>query len=238
MSEPAPIYDDGTVRVYAADCRDVLPTLPERSAALVLTDMPYGIGDGAAFVRDEDRIENNDDAGWNAAVPMSEWMPVAGRLTVAGGYVATFHNFKTVEATHAGLREAGLEPWTRFWWTKPNPPANPRKAFQSGVEECVIATVPPGPRRWFGGGATLNYWQGVSPTREAGAHPCAKPEAALRRLIGALSDKGDLIIDPFCGGGSVGRACKDMGRRFIGIEIDPHWAAAAARRMRQEVLVA
>lgn len=46
-------------------------------------------------------------------------------------------------------------------------------------------------------------------------------------FIGLHSQPGDVVLDPFCGHGWVGVACKRMGRKFIGIEIDPAFAEVA-----------
>jgi site-specific DNA-methyltransferase (adenine-specific) len=66
-------------------------------------------------------------------------------------------------------------------------------------------------------------------------HPTPKPWKLAAHFIALHSQPGDLIIDPFCGAGWVGVACVMMGRRFIGIEIDPHWAGVAERRIADAV---
>ena len=58
-----------------------------------------------------------------------------------------------------------------------------------------------------------------------------KPEALMVRLVewsGALS-----ILDPFMGGGTTGVACAKLGRKFIGIEIEPKYFDIACRRIEQ-----
>ena len=62
-------------------------------------------------------------------------------------------------------------------------------------------------------------------------HPTQKPLAVLRRLIDWGSRPGDLVLDPFMGVGSTGAAALESGRRFVGMEIDPAYAAAAERRL-------
>jgi modification methylase len=62
-------------------------------------------------------------------------------------------------------------------------------------------------------------------------HPTQKPEALLARVILASSRPGDLVLDPFSGTGTTGAAAKRLGRRFIGIERDPAYAAAAQARI-------
>jgi modification methylase len=61
-------------------------------------------------------------------------------------------------------------------------------------------------------------------------HPTQKPQALLARILLASSRPDDLILDPFCGTGTTGAMAKRLGRRFIGIERDPAYAAAAQER--------
>jgi modification methylase len=62
-------------------------------------------------------------------------------------------------------------------------------------------------------------------------HPTQKPLALLARVILAASRPGDLVLDPFCGTGTTGAAARRLGRRFIGIERERDYAAAAQRRI-------
>lgn len=62
-------------------------------------------------------------------------------------------------------------------------------------------------------------------------HPTQKPEALIEWCLGFI--RGQLILDPFMGAGSTGVACARLGRRFIGIEIDPGYFSIACRRIEQ-----
>jgi modification methylase len=57
-------------------------------------------------------------------------------------------------------------------------------------------------------------------------HPYASPTALVRRLITFYSDPGDLVVDPFAGGGTTLRAARRLGRRAVGYEIDPRYAGS------------
>jgi modification methylase len=62
-------------------------------------------------------------------------------------------------------------------------------------------------------------------------HPTQKPEALLARVILSASRRGDLVLDPFCGTGTTGAVAKRLGRRFLGVEREAGYAAAAERRI-------
>jgi modification methylase len=62
-------------------------------------------------------------------------------------------------------------------------------------------------------------------------HPTQKPESLLARVLLAASRPDDLVLDPFCGSGTTGAVARRLRRRFIGIERDADYAAAARQRI-------
>ena len=67
-------------------------------------------------------------------------------------------------------------------------------------------------------------------------HPVEFPDTIPLRCIRATTDRGDMVLDPFAGSGTTGRAAKDLGRRAILIELEERWCGTSANRLRQEVL--
>lgn len=64
-------------------------------------------------------------------------------------------------------------------------------------------------------------------------HPCQFPVALVQRLVLALSNKGDIVFDPFAGAASTAVAALSCGRRFIGTEIDEAYYKIAAKRIKR-----
>ncbi len=62
-------------------------------------------------------------------------------------------------------------------------------------------------------------------------HPHATPPAPARRLLKLLSDPGDLVVDPFAGGGTILREARLLGRRVLGYEVNPHYAEVAQQAL-------
>ena len=71
----------------------------------------------------------------------------------------------------------------------------------------------------------------------AGAHFATFPARLVEPCVLASSRAGDIVLDPFFGSGTVGLVAQNMGRRYIGIEINPGYVALAARRLAAETRV-
>jgi site-specific DNA-methyltransferase (adenine-specific) len=66
-------------------------------------------------------------------------------------------------------------------------------------------------------------------------HPTVKPTALMRYLCRLVTPPGGIVLDPFAGSGSTGKAAALEGFRFVGIEIDPEYLTIAAARIRAAV---
>ncbi len=66
-------------------------------------------------------------------------------------------------------------------------------------------------------------------------HPCQFPVALIQRLVLALTNKGDIVLDPFMGSGSAGIATIVEGRRFIGFDNDKKYYKIAKKRCEESV---
>ncbi len=71
------------------------------------------------------------------------------------------------------------------------------------------------------------------PRREKrmGYHPTQKPLRLVRRALLASTHEGDLVFDPFTGSGTTAVAAKELGRFFVGAELEEGFAELAARRI-------
>jgi site-specific DNA-methyltransferase (adenine-specific) len=72
--------------------------------------------------------------------------------------------------------------------------------------------------------------------KEAYDHPAIFPEQLPKDHILSWSNPGDLVLDPFTGSGTTCKAAKELGRNFLGFEINPEYCKIAERRIAQEVL--
>jgi site-specific DNA-methyltransferase (adenine-specific) len=92
-----------------------------------------------------------------------------------------------------------------------------------------------------GGKQMKSVWEFLPPGRAEkvfGKHPTQKPVALLERIILAGTKPSDLVLDPFMGSGTTGVACARLGRRFVGIELEPAYVSLATLRLEESHVLA
>jgi site-specific DNA-methyltransferase (adenine-specific) len=78
------------------------------------------------------------------------------------------------------------------------------------------------------------YFPGVvSTAKEKTEHPTQKPLKLLEYLVLTYTNKNNIVLDPFMGSGTTGVACVELGRRFIGIEINEKYFDIACKRIEE-----
>ena len=203
-------------QVITGDCLEVLPTITERIDAVV-TDPPYGIAYST------NHVAPTTTAGW-----MNREIANDGDTGVRDDVLAW----------------AAGRPWCAFGSLKASTPAGTRatlvwdKGPASGMGDLSFPWKPSfemvfiGGQGWAGhrDEGVLKGFHIVTRASMGRVHPNEKPVSVMRHIIDKLP-KGCTVLDPFCGSGSTGVACVQTGRNFIGIELDPGYAAIARRRI-------
>ena len=240
-------------QILIGDCVEMMRTLPDRSVDLVFADPPYNLQLGGELTRpDQSRVDAVDDE-WDRFDSFEAydtftraWLTEARRVLKDDGalwVIGSYHNIFRVGST---LQDLGYWILNDVVWRKSNPMPNFKGTrFANATETLIWAARSRGQKRY-----TFNYdalktanddlqmrsdWliplcTGEERVKDADgnkAHPTQKPEALLHRVLLASTRPGDVVLDPFFGVGTTGAAAKRLGRRFIGIERDPGYAALA-----------
>jgi len=205
VSDPVII---GDATLYCGDCLDILPTLPRVDA--VVTDPPYGLGDkwqgGGGGKRSSWNFDPAEARSWDGktAQGAEALVGLADTTVIWGG------NYYAL-------------PPSRCWlvWDKGQP-----DTWTTG--QCELAwTNIDRPVRAF------RMCQAVAHDEmRPKTHPTQKPVSLLAWCLKWIPD-AETILDPFMGSGTTGVACAKLGRRFIGIEIEPKYFEIACRRIEE-----
>ena len=239
MSIPEPVtFLDGAMTLYCGDCREILPTLGKVDA--VVTDPPYAVSVlGSVHIsrpgKGARRLDFfTGDADWAGMIALvSEAAALSIDVLKADGSMYWWCGHRQFNCLTTLFEERGFS--TRFLvWNKTCPaPPPPGAGWPSGAELCLYAYKP---GRTFNGAPRSNVLTGDSyrfgqPGKVD--HPTQKPFHTVDPLVTVSSNRGETILDPFMGSGTTGVAAVKLGRRFIGIEIEPKYFDIACRRIEE-----
>lgn len=220
--------------VHLGDCLAGLRTLADDSVDVCVTDPPY---EAEAHTKGR-RVKVSEREVVSAELPFAA-ITEAEREVVSAELVRLTRRwilvFCQIEATSRWSRclvAAGAQYIRTLIWVKPDgQPQLTGDRPGMGYESIVVAHRP-GRKRWNGGGRTgvLTHNKGDGMGRP-NPHPTTKPIALMRELVSLFSEPSELVLDPFAGSGTTGVACKMLGRRFIGWELNPTYHAIATRRI-------
>lgn len=193
----------GDATLYLGDCLEILPTLGKVDA--VVTDPPYGIGEhGGRFRgRKGQNIRVLPNMGWDKERPSRT---VFDRMLAACDDAIIW----------GGNYFADYLPPSKGWlyWQK-----------------LMGGDFADGELAWTSLDRALREFT-KCPKGQGAEHPTQKPVALIEWCLGFLPS-AQTILDPFMGSGTTGVACAKLGRRFIGIEIEPRYFDIACRRIEE-----
>lgn len=208
-----------SAEIIHGDCLDVLRGM-ESNSAVIITDPPYGIkadrrqssragkqhGRAAAPSRDYGATSWDDS---RPSREVFEQMLRVGRECVVFG----------------GNYFADLLPPSASWivWDKDNGTNNYADFELAWTSHKRAARKV----RW--------RWHGMlqepGHPKDVRVHPTQKPLGLMRWVIEHYTQPGDLVVDPYCGSGTTGLACAELGRDFIGIEREAAYVEIARKRI-------
>jgi site-specific DNA-methyltransferase (adenine-specific) len=202
------------VTLVQADARLWLPTLPDESVDLIVTDPPYRFERGSEYFRD-----------WFPELADEEWPAIFEqlyRVLAPDRHAYVFCDRRTRPIFDQAAAIAGFRVRHALIWDKQSVGLG-GGCWRSQYE--YIAWYEKGHRP-----GTRNDRPNILRARRiTRRYPTEKPIALLRELIAQSSQPGELILDPFAGSGSTGHAARGLGRRAVIADVD---ATTAAQRLR------
>jgi site-specific DNA-methyltransferase (adenine-specific) len=211
--------EDFINQIITGDCLEIMKQIPDKSIDLVLTDPPYGIdiaNKGTVGVEVLAKLQDYGSSDWDKSTPTKEYFDEMLRISkmaiIFGG------NYFTDKL-----------PKNKCWicWDKQIP-----KNFTKAQMELAWTNSTTYSRIYS------SLWNGMIRNRDYGDefrfHPTQKSIQIMAYILNDFSKENDLIIDPYMGSGTTLVAAKSLGRRYIGIEIEPKYVEICKRRLQQE----
>jgi len=243
----SPYFKNNDFTLYQNDCIQALKELPENSVDLIFADPPYFLSNGGISCSAGKMVSVNK-ADWDKSNGLEKdfeftinWLSACKRVLKDNGSIwvsGTMHNIYQVGFA---LQQLDYKILNEISWFKPNAPPNLSCRYFAHSHETLIWA-----RKNKEAYHTFNYeemkdWgdkitpQGkqmrsvwsipLTPLSEKtfGRHPTQKPLELLQRVILSASNKGDTVLDPFNGSGTTGVIAKELGRKYIGIDLEKNF---------------
>jgi len=197
----------GDATLYCGDCLEILPTFPKADA--VVTDPPYGM-DFCSNHRSEKhkKIANDSD---------TQFLRWVCELSA--------DHSKYVFCRWGNLLDVPM-PRSLITWVKNNWSMGDLDHEHGRQTETILFY--PGVEHFFPRGRPQDVIR--APRTQNEFHPTEKPTGLMRAVVEWTSG---VVLDPFMGSGTTGVACAKLGRKFIGIEIEPKYFDIACKRIEE-----
>jgi site-specific DNA-methyltransferase (adenine-specific) len=221
-------YQDEFVTIYHGDCRDFIPNLGKNNIDLLLTDPPFFM----PVTHYASRVE---------------WQKSWGDLSILGAWFGLI-----LDITKNCLNKTGStavfcdgpsyavfypEFYRRFpqvrslVWDK----CHFGMGHQWRKQHELLIVGRDSESKWTGPKNLPDVLKAKTVSSCNRLHPVDKPMELLLQLIEPLTDKGDTVLDPFCGGGSTLFSAKKIKRKAIGIEIEERYCEISAKRCSEKL---
>jgi site-specific DNA-methyltransferase (adenine-specific) len=261
LKEFPPFLKTEKAVIFNGDCLKILRSLPENSIDMIFADPPYMLSNDG-FTCQNGKMVNVNKGKWDKSngfeedtIFHEEWISACRRILKPEGTIWISGTYHSIYQCGYLLQKNRFHILNDIAWFKPNAPPNLSCRFFTASHETLIWA-----RKDKKAKHTFNYnemknglfpddklkkensqmrsvWSIPSPKiseKEFGKHPTQKPLELLKRIILASTKENDIVLDPFCGSGTTGLACRCLkNRSFIGIEIEKNFCDLAKKRLLQ-----
>lgn len=220
-----------TNQIYCADCYQAIKSIPDKSIDLVIIDPPYDIPHttGGGMLNEKrirgmfDSLEENNLVGSFDFSILAELDRVMKKRNI---YI--WCNKLLIPKLFEYYNGSMFDIIT---WHKTNAMPLCGSKYLSDTEYCL----------YFHDTMTLNTTYETAKThyelpinmrdKSKFEHPTIKPLQIIQNFIINSSNENDIVLDCFIGSGTTAVACKNLGRQYLGFEVNPKWAKIAQNRL-------
>jgi site-specific DNA-methyltransferase (adenine-specific) len=259
LKEFTPFFQSKNTVIFNGDYAEILRSIPENSIDMIFADPPYMLSNNG-FTCQNGKMAAVNKGKWDKSNGFeadtafhNEWISACRRILKPEGTIWISGTYHSIYQCGYILQKNNFHILNDITWFKPNASPNLSCRFFTASHETLIWA-----RKDRKAKHTFNYdemknglfpedklkkehtqmrsvWSIGTPgsaEKKFGKHPTQKPLDLLRRIVRASTKENDIVLDPFCGSGTTGAACKSLSNRsFIGIEIDRAYCDLSKNRL-------
>ena len=217
------------VKLYNDDCLNVLKDIEDNTIDLVVTDPPYEVITGGrnGGVKGKPSGILTENKQLMKSIPKADlWLSECFRVMKDGTHIYIMTNTLNLTNYLNIINSVGFKLHNLLVWNKNN--TTPNRWYMKNCEYVIFA------RKGFAksinnpSSQTVHNFDNIIGNKK---HPTEKPVDLMKLYVENSSQVGDTVLDPFMGSGSTGVACKELGRNFIGVELDKQYFDIATKRI-------
>lgn len=228
-------------KMILGDSQSELKKIPDQSVDMICTDPPYNLAKYSTgnIALDWRADFNNDLAPWDSIeFDPKVWQKEFTRILSPTGNIFVFTSYNLLGKWHE-VFDPLFDTFQFMVWHKTNPAPKFRRAGFLNSCELIVCLWNKGHVWNFTNQRDMHNFieTPICMGKEritSPKHPTQKPLKVMRRLIELGTNPGDLVLDPFAGLASTGVAAVELGRRFVGIEMDDAYYKASCRRLTEQ----
>jgi site-specific DNA-methyltransferase (adenine-specific) len=252
-------FQSQNAAIFNGDCLEILRSFPENCIDMIFDDPPYMLSNNG-FTCQNGKMVSVNKGKWDKSngfeedtIFHNEWISACRRILKPEGTIWISGTYHSIYQCGYLLQKNDFHILNDIAWFKPNAAPNLSCRFFTASHETLLWA-----RKDKKAKHTFNYeemktgyfpedklknentqmrsvWSIPTPgngEKEQGKHPTQKPLDLLKRIVLASTNENDIILDPFCGSGTTGVACRCLkDRSFIGIEIDKDYCDLVKKRL-------
>lgn len=250
-------YKNNDITLFQGDCLDILHKYrklilsgKEKPIDMIFADPPYNLSNGG-FTCHAGKAVSVNKGNWDKSKGFKEdhafnkkWLRLCQDILKDDGTLWVSGTYHVIYSLGFAAKELGFKFLNEISWFKPNASPNLSCRYFTASHETILWLA-----KSYNSKHTFNYdlmkkinggkqmrsvWTiPTPPPREKifGKHPTQKPLELMRRIIIAASNENETILDPFAGSCTTGVAAIELGRKFIGIEMEKHFLELGIKRL-------
>ena len=223
-------------KIHLGNCYELIKKIPDKSIDLILIDPPYdfhcgtinktGIFKDRLVAPGKEIVNMNINNGYDISI-LKEFVRVLKTINIfiwcnkeqIRDYLNFFNDYDVL--------------FEILTWHKTNPTPLTKNTYLPDTEYCLYFREKG--KVFLNDGYELKSKYYVTSTNKCDKdnylHPTIKPLEIIKKQILHTTQENDIVLDCFCGSGTTCIACKETGRKFIGIEIEPKYYKIAVNRL-------
>jgi site-specific DNA-methyltransferase (adenine-specific) len=254
-----PHFYDNSAVIFNNDCMTVLQSIRSNSIDMVFADPPYMLSNDGVTCQNGKMVSVNKgqwdkSSGFDHDTDFhNEWISACRRVLKPEGTIWISGTYHSIYQCGYVLLKNDFHFLNDIAWFKPNASPNLSCRFFTASHETILWARKDKKAKHIFNYEDMKYglfpednlkkentqmrsvWSLPTPKnseKKHGKHPTQKPLDLLKRILIASTNENSIVLDPFCGSGTTGAACKHLGNRFfIGIEIDPQYCDLINNRL-------